>query len=61
MQRVDVPLPTTDGRELVMSRYTQPEPAHKVLLDQLRLSLPEQPAPRIASTHAEAVAHTAVW
>ncbi len=61
MRMVDVHLPTTDGRELILSRYTQPEPAHKVLLDQLRLSLPEQPPPRITSTHAEAGTHAAVW
>jgi hypothetical protein len=61
MQMVDVHIPTTDGRELILSRYTQPEPAHRVLLDQLRLSLPEQPPPRITSTHVEAAAQTAVW
>ena len=61
MQMVDVHIPTTDGRELILSRYTQPEPAHKVLLDQLRLSLPEQPPPRITSTHVEAAAQPAVW
>ena len=47
MQMVDVHLPTTDGRELTLSRYTQPEPEHCMLLDQLRLSLPSQPPPRI--------------
>ena len=62
MQMVDVHIPTTDGCELILSRYTQPEPAHKVLLDQLRLSLPEQPPPRITSTRTEAdPAHTTVW
>jgi transposase len=49
MQMVDVQLPTTDGRELTLSRYTQPEPEHRMLLDQLRLSLPGQPPPKIAS------------
>lgn len=47
MQMVDVHLPTTDGRELVLSRYTQPEADHKMLLDTLRLRLPEQPPPKI--------------
>ena len=32
MQMVDVRMPTTDGRELVLSRYTQPEPEHRMLL-----------------------------
>ena len=50
IQMVDVHLPTTDGRHLVLSRYTQPEPEQKILLDQLRLALPPQPPPRISAT-----------
>ena len=49
VQMIDVHLPTTDGREVIMSRYTQPEPELQVLLDQLRLSLPDQPTPRITA------------
>ena len=49
MQMVDVHIPTTDGRELVMSRYTQPEVEHRMLLDQLRMTLPEQPPPKITT------------
>ena len=49
MQMVDVHLPTTDGRELVLSRYTQPEAEHRMLLDRLRLSLPSQPPPKITA------------
>jgi len=41
-------LPTTDGRRLVLPRHTQPTPEHRLLLRQLDLQLPEQPAPRIA-------------
>jgi transposase len=47
MQMVDVHLPTTDGRELVLPRYTQPEPEHRMLLDTLKLRLPQQPPPKI--------------
>ena len=47
IQMVDVHVPTTDGRELVLSRYTQPEADHRMLLDLLRLKLPEQPPPKI--------------
>ena len=54
MQMVDVQLPTTDGRELTLPRYTQPEPEHHMLLDQLRLLLPEQPPPRITAKQAAA-------
>jgi hypothetical protein len=47
IQMVDVHLPTTDGREIVLSRYTQPEPDAALLLRQLRLQLPAQPPPRL--------------
>ena len=50
IQMVDVHVPTTDGRELVMTRYNQSLPAHRVLRDQLHLTLPEQPPPKITST-----------
>jgi hypothetical protein len=49
IQMVDVHVPTTDGRDLVLSRYTQPEPDHRMLLDLLRLKLPEQPPPKITA------------
>jgi hypothetical protein len=44
---LDVCLPTTDGRWLIMPRYTQPEPEQMLLLHQLHLALPSQPPPRI--------------
>jgi transposase len=47
MQMLDVTFPTTDGRRLVMPRYTQPTPEQKLLLHQLQLNLPDQPPPRI--------------
>jgi transposase len=53
MQMVDVHLPTTDGRELTLSRYTLPEAEHRMLLDQLQLSLPSQPPPRITAARAQ--------
>lgn len=49
MQMVDVHLPTTDGRHLILSRYTQPDKDMKLLLAQLNLTLPAQPPPRISS------------
>ena len=52
MQMVDVHLPTTDGRALTLSRYTQPEAEHRMLLDQLRLNLPSQPPPKITAAQA---------
>jgi transposase len=47
LQMLDVHFPTTDGRELVFCRYTQPEQDHKMLLAQLGWELPPQPPPRI--------------
>ncbi len=49
IQMVDVHLPTADGRHLVLPRHTQPERDHQLLLDQLKLRLPEQPLPRIST------------
>jgi hypothetical protein len=49
IQMVDVDLPTTDGRTVILSRYTGPEADHALLLQRLRSSLPDQPPPRIMS------------
>lgn len=49
VQMVDVHLPTSDGRHVILPRYTQPEPELRLLLHQLKLTLPEQPPPRITS------------
>jgi hypothetical protein len=53
---IDVHVPTSDGREIRLRRYTQPEPDVRVLLDQLNLTLPAQPPPEIT---AAAVQETA--
>jgi hypothetical protein len=47
IQMLDVYLPTSDGRWLVMPRFTQPEPDQALLLHRLKLELPQQPPPRI--------------
>ena len=49
IQMVDVHLPTTDVRTVILSRYTEPEPEHALLLQQLKISLPDQPPPKIMS------------
>jgi hypothetical protein len=49
MQMIDVHLPTTDGREVILTRYTQPEPEQRLLLESLKLKLPEQPPPKITA------------
>ena len=52
LQMIDVHLPTTDGREIILTRTTQPEPELKLLLDKLKLELPAQPPPKISAAQA---------
>jgi transposase len=54
IQMLDVSFPTTDGRLLVMPRYTEPNPEQKLLLHQLHLALPTQPPPRITTPASSA-------
>jgi hypothetical protein len=49
VQMIDVHLPTTDGRKVILSRYTQPERELRMVLRQLRISLPAQPPPRVTA------------
>ena len=56
IQMVDVHLPTTDGRTLILSRYTEPEPDQRPLLDRLNLQLAAQPPPTITAA-LQAVIH----
>lgn len=49
MQMLDVHFPTTDGRELIFTRYTQPEKDQQLLLEQLGWGLPAQPPPKITA------------
>ncbi len=46
MQMVDVHLPTVDARELILSRYTEPDKDQQILLQQMKLGLPAQPPPK---------------
>ena len=58
IQMVDVHLPTTDGRLLVLPRYTIPEKDHQLLLQRLHLELPPQPPPRISQEAEIPVTHS---
>jgi transposase len=49
IQMLDVHFPTTDGRTLILSRYTELNPDQKLLVRQLNLELPPQPPPRITA------------
>jgi len=47
IQMVEVWIPMVDGRWLVLPRHTQPEKDVQALLNQIRITLPSQPPPRI--------------
>lgn len=47
IQMLDVHVPTLDGRELLLTRHTEPSTDVALLLQQLRLVLPPQPPPKI--------------
>lgn len=49
VQMIDVHLPTTDGREIVLTRHTEPEPEMRLLLERMKLALPPQPPPKIVA------------
>jgi hypothetical protein len=50
VQMLDVYFPTTDGRTLILSRYTELNADQKILIKQLMLTLPSQPPPRITAS-----------
>jgi transposase len=47
IKMLDVHFPTNDGRTLILTRHTEPNADHKIILHQLKLQLPAQPPPRI--------------
>jgi transposase len=49
VQMIDLHVPTTDGRELTLTRYTEPEPELALLLAKLKFVLPAQPEPKISA------------
>ena len=53
---LDVHVPLADGRELVMSRYTQPEAEPRLVLEKLGWELPPPPPPRIRRAQIPALA-----
>jgi transposase len=50
IQMLDVSFPTTDGRRLIMPRYTEPDPDQALLLHHLSLVLPQQPPPHLTTS-----------
>jgi len=49
---LDVHLPTTDHRTLLLTRHTQPDADTQLLLEKLKLQLPPQPPPKITAPTA---------
>jgi len=56
VQMIDLRVPTTDGRELVLTHYTEPPPELKLLLAKLKLTLPDQPQPRTTADPSDPAA-----
>jgi hypothetical protein len=54
VQMINVHLPTTDGRELLLTGYTEPEPELSLLLKKLRLELPDH-RQRASASHPAVV------
>jgi transposase len=52
IQMVEVWIPMVDGRWLMLPRHTQPEKDVQAMLNQLQITLPSQPPPRIKATHS---------
>jgi transposase len=57
IQMLDVQFPTTDGRTLILSRYTELNADQKLLVKHLKLDLPSQPPPRITAPSAKPTSH----
>ena len=49
VQMIDVHIPTTDRREIILTRYTEPEPDLRLLIHRMNLALPAQPPPKIVA------------
>lgn len=49
IKMIDVWIPTVDQRWLILPRYTQPSPDTQLLIEKLRLELPNQPPPRLVA------------
>jgi len=67
IQMVEVWIPKLDGRWLVLPRHTQPEKDVQAVLNQIQITLPSQPPPRIKAsqiaplTLPEAVDQPSLW
>ena len=56
VQMLDAHLPTIDGRELVLTRHTEPDADLRLPLAHMKLNLPAQPPPRIRIPSTQSIA-----
>ncbi len=56
LQMIDIEIPTTDGREIRLTRYSEPSAELRLLLAKLKLQLPEQPSPKITAAATQITA-----
>ena len=49
IQMIEVWIPAVDQRWLILPRFTQPSPDTKLVIEKLRLELPNQPPPRLTA------------
>lgn len=60
MQMLDVYVPTTDGRQLLLTRYTEPDADQRLLLEHMKLQLPQQSPPKIVASPTAQLAAAAL-
>jgi hypothetical protein len=46
LKMIDIEISTTDGRNITLTRYTEPEAELRLILQKLKLELPAQPSPK---------------
>ncbi|MGH7049787.1 MAG: hypothetical protein ACREE5_03985, partial [Acetobacteraceae bacterium] len=56
LQMIDIAIPTTDGREIKLTRYSEPSAELRLLLAKLKLQLPDQPSPKITAAVTQTTA-----
>ena len=53
---IDVEIPATDGREITLTRYSEPSVELRLLLAKRKLQLPDQPSPKITAAATQITA-----
>jgi len=56
LQMIDIEIPTTDGREITLTRFSESNAELRLLLAKLKLQLPDQPSPKITAAATQVTA-----